>query len=129
MSIQSKIQKLIENSLREKDGNSLFYDFATVSKQEAEKLKSLTDTDLTGYRHSLDRSGIIHALKHNNIDNSDILLIPYILKEYDQVKKGNKKNTIIYEKKIVDMYFYVEEVREGRKKLTIKTLYKKSTPV
>ena len=124
INIQDKILELIKKSLEAKEGNDFYFDFAVVNQKEVIKLKKLTGYNFNGYRHSLDRTGIIHALKHANIDESDILLIPYIIKNPDSITLGNRPNTIIYTKLIGNKYFYVEEIRKGREKLSIKTLYK-----
>lgn len=126
MNVQNEILLLVEKSMSSKEGNKLYLDFAEVEISEANNLKKLTGLNFSGYKHSLDRSGIIHALKHQNIEVSDILLIPCIIQSPDNLKVGNKPNIIIYEKLIGDKYFYVEEIRKGRKKLSIKTLYKVS---
>jgi len=122
MNIQKKIQDFIQLALRSEHKNRIFVDFQRVRKVKL--LSSILKTNVEGYTHSLDQSGVIHALKHANLSPSDLLLIPYIINNFDTVKAGFKPNTIIYEKKIVDHYFYVEELRKGRKKLVIKTMYK-----
>jgi hypothetical protein len=53
-----------------------------------------------------------------------LLLIPFIIENYDFIGKGKEDNTIVYKKIINQEYYYVEEIRTGRKKLALKTLYK-----
>lgn len=125
MELQKRIIKLVEDSIIDTSKNNLFFDFALVKVQDASILKQLTAQNFIGYRHTLDSSGIIHSLKHANITMSDILLIPYIINSYDVMGVGIKEGTIVYKKQIVNEYFYVEEIRKGRKKLAIKTLYKR----
>ncbi len=126
MDNQKELLELIEKSLRERDGNNQYFDFAVLKEPEIIILRNLTGIDFTGYRHCIDRSGIIHAMKHANITISDLLLIPLIVKNYDAIDVGKNEDTIIYKKLIVSEYFYVEEIRKGRKKLAIKTLYKRA---
>lgn len=126
--IQSNLLQFIELATNSRNaGNKLFIDLAALTIDEVSQLMKLTGKDLTGYVHSLDGSGIIHALKHPNIKASDILLIPFIVQNYDFIGQGKTDGTIVYKKLIGDEYFYVEEIRTGRKKMVIKTLYKRKT--
>lgn len=122
--LEEDILKLIEYALENKAKNNKFVDFS-ITTNEVKELKKITGLDYSDYVHSLDISGIIHALKHNNIKSSDFLLIPFIVKNYDLIGEGVKENTIVYKKLLGKEYFYIEEVRKGRKKLTIKTFYKR----
>jgi len=125
MDIQSKILEIIEKAKEVKGENKTFLDFAKLHKSEINELKAITGNDYTGYVHCIDGAGIIHALKHANINASDILLIPFIIENYDFIGLGKIENTIVYKKLIGNEYFYVEEIRTGRKKFAIKTLYKR----
>jgi hypothetical protein len=62
------------------------------------------------------------------ITEDDIALIPEIVAAPDEVIKGEAGNggndLIVFKKKIGDAYVYVQEEREGRKKLVAKTLWK-----
>ncbi len=126
MDIQNKLLEIIDLAIKSREGNKLFIDFAKLNINEIKELNELTGIDFTGFVHTIDSAGIIHALKHENIKSSDILLIPFIIANYDIIGIGKVENTIVYKKLIGDVYFYVEEVRKGRKKLAIKTLYKRS---
>ncbi len=97
--------------------------------------------DLSDYVHNIDVSGLRHAFKHhgkNNekintqipINNDDVKQIPQMLYNYDSVTFGTKdsKGTdIIKYQKQVSSYelVYLEEIRTGKKTLTIKSMYKK----
>lgn len=105
--------------------NKNYIDFQKVDKQQVKAIKEVTDIDVSGYVHCLDNSGILHALKHANISTSDLLLIPFIIDNYDFISKGKEEDTIVYKKIINDEYYFVEEIRTGRKKLALKTLYKR----
>jgi len=125
MDIQTKILEIIEQAVKDKDGNKIFIDYAKVKTNLIKELKTLTGLDFNGYVHSLDAAGINHALKHANIKHSDILLIPFIVENYDLIGIGKEPNTIVYKKLIGEEYFCIEEIRTGRKKFTIKTFYKR----
>lgn len=100
--------------------------FGIVSKKEAEQIKKNINVNVEGYKRIFDKSGIKHVLKkHKNIKIKDFLLIPLIIKKYDFISCGNKPNTIFYKKLIGDEYFYVETIRKRRKKLALKTFYKR----
>jgi len=102
----------------------------------------LNGFDFSDYIHNLDVSGLRHALKHhgkNNekintqipIDDNDLKQIPRILYDYDSVTFGTKdsKGTDIvkYKKQLLNCeIIYLEEIRTGKKTLTIKSMYKKS---
>ena len=123
--MQEKILEFINKVINSKDvGNNTFLDLFVIPENEIKKLSKVVGFDLKGYKRTLDASGIIHALKHTNLNPEDLLLIPFIVSEYDNIGYGTKTNTIVYTKLIGDKYFYVEEIRKGRKKLVIKTLYK-----
>lgn len=125
MSIEKKILKLIETHTINKNKNNQYVDFA-LSASEIEDFKKIFQKDFSGYSHCIDKSGIIHVLKrHKNINCSDFLLIPFIIKNYDIIGLGKEPNTIVYKKLIGDEFFYIEEIRQGRKKLAIKTFYKR----
>lgn len=107
-------------AIKGKKDNKNFIDLCPVKDSKLKRMGISSD-----YVHSIDENGIRHALKHRNISISDFLLIPFIITEYDSVKNGNKPNSIVYEKNFGDTIIYVVEVRRGRKKLTMKTMYKK----
>ena len=46
--------------------------------------------------------------------------------KYAGISERTKLKTIKYIKKIDNLYYYVEEVRKRRKKVAMKTLYKKT---
>lgn len=50
-----------------------------------------------------------------------------LYKKSQSYKSGNKPFTIVYEKEFVDTVVYIEEIRTGRKKLALKTMYKRKT--
>ena len=97
--------------------------------------------DLTGYKHVIETSGVQHAEKRHGTKSNDrtpltledYLLIPYIIKNRDNVtistsKTRQRESTVlVYEKQIELTLYYVEEIRIGKKSLAFQTLYKRST--
>lgn len=123
---QKEILDFVEKVIEDRPATGQYYlDFGKLNKKEVQVLSDVVNKDLTDYVRTFDDSGVIHALKHKNIEVIDFLLIPFIVNHYDVVGEGKKPNTIVYKKLINDVYFYVEEVRSGRRKLAIKTLYKR----
>ena len=63
----------------------------------------------------------------------DYLLIPYIIRNRDKVEisttktKRHNMEVLVYEKLIGMNYYYVEEIRTGKKSLAFHTLYKRKT--
>ena len=96
---------------------------------------------LTGYKHVIETSGVQHAEKRHGTKSNDrtpltledYLLIPYIIKNRDNVtistsKTRQRESTVlVYEKQIELTLYYVEEIRIGKKSLAFQTLYKRST--
>jgi len=117
--------------------------YAVVMPEQADRLQQATGLDLDGYKHTVDVSGIRHAMnQHGNqkaeesrgqiaVTEEDFARIPDIVSNYDHVelagqdRQGN--NLIKYRKDYGDTTYYVEEVRRKRKELVIKTLWKTHT--
>jgi len=140
--LTKKILDLVEKSLIDTE-KSEWIDMAKLTDNEVNRIKSELGFDLTDYLHVIDNSHIYHTLKkHGNqkieekrgqvaVVPVDFTLITYITQNADIISKGiNDKGleTIKYEKKIIDTYFVVEEIRSGRKKLALNTMYKKKSP-
>lgn len=83
------------------------------------------DSDIV--KHLIKRHGQ-SSNDRNPISIQDFLLIPIIQKEFDYRWVSKTKQgllAITYVKKVVDTYYYVEEIRTGRKKLALKELRKR----
>ena len=123
-------------------GKSCEYRFCIIDETIDEELIALGakhGIDLSGYKHVIETSGIQHSEKrHGKKSNDrepltlfDYLLIPWIIRERDRVEmstaesKRHKTNILVYEKLIGMNYYYVEEIRTGRKSLAFQTLYKR----
>lgn len=91
------------------------------------------------FHHVLDNFAVNHIkTKHTNekeelrgqtiLQESDFLLIPYIVSNYDsiQIEKVKNKTAITYTKECYGCsYFYIEEIRKGRHELAGVTFYKR----
>lgn len=113
-----------------------------ISEKEANFLKEKTGFDFSGYERIIDKSSVIHTFnQHGNqkseaargqiaITKKDFELIPEIVKSKNVINTEKNKNgaeCIMYEAIIGDTFYYVEEIRKGKKKLCLKTMYKRKT--
>ena len=111
-----------------------------VDEDEAEFLELKTGFKLSGYKRIIDKFSINHTLKnHGNIKtealrgqiaitDEDFELIPEIMlsKNIIHTSKNNMGNDLIlYEAIIENTFYYVEEVRKGKKELCTTTMYKR----
>lgn len=96
--------------------------------------------DIKGFSHSIDNFFVNHTLNtHGNeekenkrgnvtVTEEDIKMIPDVLQNPDFIVYGAKtkteNNAIIFAKNINGSTIFVEEVRNGKKKLAAQTLYK-----
>lgn len=106
--------------------------------QEALTVLSQSMVD-TSFFHVLDNFAVNHIVsKHTNekeelrgqaiLQDSDFLLIPYIVSNYDSllIETVKNKKTVSYKKVCYNyVYFYVEEIRKGRHELAGVTFYKR----
>lgn len=109
----------------------------TLTKTEVLKIKQLTGFDLTGYKRVIDNYSIQHTLKKHGgnkqriqgqipVKIADLGLIPYIVKTSNIIFSGkNKKglDCILYQLEFNNKFFYVEEIRTGRKEICLNTFY------
>lgn len=96
---------------------------------------------VSGFVHTIDNHAIRHVLKSHGdpatearrgqlaVTREDFALVPDILGAPDSVSDVgvNRRGQamVLYEKKIGDAFFYVEEAREGRRELAMATMYKR----
>ena len=133
MTINDKILNVVQAAvLDRKASESLF----PVSEETRAYCKKNLNLDVAGYYHYMDSDIVKHLIKRhgqssndrNPISMQDFLLIPIIQKEFDYRWVSKTKQgllAITYVKKVVDTYYYVEEIRTGRKKLALKELRKR----
>ncbi len=137
--IITKILNLV-NEARINKKSKNWIDIKTLTKKDVEMLKKIIKKDLTGYKRVITVQDINHCLKEHGVESkdknpinyTDFLLIPLITKEPDKVfestktSRSSKLKVVVYKKKFFNTFYYLEEVRTGRKKVALKTLYKKS---
>ncbi len=135
-----EIRELVKFATTDKTTTNKRIKINNIEQSQAELLFLKTGLNFSGYIRVMDKSGIKHTLKkHGNekteisrgqifVTNKDFELIPQIVKSENIIYAGKAKNgadCILYEYIIKDTYFYVEEVRKGKKELCLKSLYKR----
>lgn len=136
--------KISFSELVELIGTTCDYKFCIVDDNiddELMKLAAKHGIDLTGYKHVIETSGVQHSEKrHGRSSNDrtpltleDYLLVPYIIKNRDELSISTSKTrqrestVLVYEKQIGLSFYYVEEIRVGKKSLAFQTLYKRTS--
>lgn len=138
--VSADLVSLAMEAVAGKEGNKHFVDYRPVTQKEAKDIHDKTDIDVTGFVHVLDEASVRHMIRrHGNPETEakrgqiavtveDMALLPLIVSQYDSVEKGNdepgKLPTIVYKKRIGACYYFVEEIRSGRRKLAAKTIRK-----
>ncbi len=136
----NSISEFIDDAIHKTISNQAKMDLWEVDNREAQELKEKTGLNLQGYVHKLENYGLRHLWnRHSNekgkikdavsITEDDLLKIPHILANYDDVSLSPNKNgagneVLIYSKKYNDIIYYLEEIRSGKKELVPQTLYK-----
>ena len=127
-----ELEQLIKTSTE----NKLSDDKVVISEVTPEALKAAQKegVDLTGYVHTIDSKAVRHRNNEHlkgdsdDITDDDLKQIPEIIYRPDAAKYYKRKylDHLNYEKTMSDgTYYYIEEVRTGKKTLTTKTIYKK----
>jgi putative DNA methylase len=134
------IKRLVEFAKNSKNATNSKLQINVIDELEAEFLELKTGFKLLGYKRIIDKFSINHTLKnHGNvktealrgqiaITDDDFELIPKIIisKNIIHTSKNNMGNDLIlYEAIIENTFYYVEEVRKGRKELCMTTMYKR----
>jgi hypothetical protein len=140
---KKRTTKISFSELVELIGTSCDYKFCIIDENIDEELMSLAAShgiDLKGFKHVIETSGVQHAEKRHGFQSNDreplsiedFLLIPFIIRNRDRVNisttttKQHEANVLVYEKQIGLDYYYVEEIRTGKKSLAFHTLYKRA---
>lgn len=138
--MKTEITELVEFAINSKNTVNKKVSINIVDELEATILKAKTGFDLLGFKRIIDKSSINHAIKeHGNvkteasrgqiaITKKDFELIPQIVKSENVIYSGKSKagiDCILYEIVINNTYYYVEEIRKGKKELCLKSLYKR----
>ena len=138
--MNEEIKALVEFAKNSKNSANSKLQINVVDEDEAEFLELKTGFKLLGYKRIIDKFSINHTLKnHGNIKtealrgqiaitDEDFELIPEIMlsKNIIHTSKNNMGNDLIlYEAIIENTFYYVEEVRKGKKELCMTTMYKR----
>jgi len=100
--------------------------FNKVSKTEADLFLKKHGINVKDYIRTMNLEQTLHVLKrHPNMTIADFLIISTIINDRDICGLGRAENTIVYKKTLADEYFYIEFIQHGKKKLALKTFYKK----
>ncbi len=136
--------KITFSELIELIGTHCDYKFSIVDDtidEELLKLAAAQGIDLKGFKHVIETSGIQHSESRHGkqskdrepISLEDYLLVPFIIRNRDKVSfstsksKSHEMNIVVYEKLIGSNYYYVEEIRTGKRSLAFQTMYKRAT--
>ncbi len=142
--MENEIKQLVEFAKNSKSPINSKLQISYIDEKEAEILELKTGFKLFGFKRMIDKFGINHTLKnHGNIEieskrgqiaitDIDFELIPKIVKSQNIIyvsknKMGN--DLILYEAIVNDTFYYVEEVRKGRKELCMTTMYKRKPTI
>ena len=130
--------------LMELIGTCCDYKFCIIDDtidEELMKLAASQGIDLNGFKLVIETSGIQHSENRHGkqskdrepLSLEDYLLVPFIIRNRDKVSistsksKRHEMGIVVYEKLIGSNYYYVEEIRTGKKSLAFQTLYKRTT--
>jgi phage-Barnase-EndoU-ColicinE5/D-RelE like nuclease3 len=137
------LQDLVQLAICKSGGNDAYCDLDLIKPTVAARIRQLTDIDVSQYKHSIGESAIRHALNRHG-DNpkersrhqtpltaADFLTIPLVVSEPDDIVFDTDPDVIIFRKTVNGQLVVVSEMRRGRKKLALVTMWKKplSAPV
>ena len=137
MNLKDFIRKVLDNpsNIQEK------YSLGKITDEQAKVIQEKTGLDVSGYERVIENFGLYHTLKHHGskkkeerrgqkaISPDDFEKIPKIVNEPDEIinlgqcKRGGV--LIQFIKRIGDLFFYDEEIRNKRKEVATKTMYKR----
>lgn len=114
-----------------------------VTSSQAKSVRVAHDINLTGYKHVVDHFAIRHTIKNHGdakkessrgqvaVTLDDFFLIKKVINKPDKIsveKNRRGQLTLVYEKKIGDVYIYIEEVRT-HKELVMASMRKRKAPL
>lgn len=140
--IQRIVQRVRDGLSTSAHGRDSFEDYLPVSEETAERISKL-GFDVRGYVHSLTDASVAHALSRHGegrevnggqvpLTDADFQRLPAVVSDPDEVtsigqSRGSASEVIRYKKQFSDgTNYFVEEIRNGRKKLMLLTAYKKA---
>lgn len=139
----ASIAAVVEAALQpHRVGNEIYTIYRPVNEGEAEQARQKGHLEIGGFSHGVDEAAVRHVLKEHGdeqterkrgqvaITVSDFALLPEVTDaaKADSVEYGGKTEAglpvIRYEKRLNGFRVVVEEVRAGRKRLALKTMWK-----
>ena len=139
--LKNKISEFYDRVISRTSNEKVTESLGPVSQDNIDAVIQKTGIDLSGYERVIDNYAINHILKkHGNetveakrgqeaITREDISRIPEIVESPDDVKAVGKNNqgrlVIRYQKRFDNEIYYVEEVRDGKKKVVPDTMYRR----
>jgi phage-Barnase-EndoU-ColicinE5/D-RelE like nuclease3 len=142
--MKKEIEELVTFSVTSKSPLNSKLQINIIDEFEANILEQKTGFKLIGYKRIIDKFGINHTLKQHGeveaenlrgqiaVTKKDFELVPIIaisenIIDVSKNKFGN--DIILYEAIIKNTFYYIEEVRKGRKELCMTTMYKRKPTI
>ncbi len=144
MTNQEEIEALIQFALTDTTNKNKVVKLGEIDALQAIAIENKTELNVSGYTRIIDVYGVKHTFKNHGdpiteakrgqiaVTKEDFLLIPQIVLTENIIYSGKNKigkDCLLYEAIINDIFYYVEEIREGRKELAMNTLYKRKPPL
>ena len=137
------ITEFVTSVLTDKSNKQKKFLLNLIERVEAENIEVKTNINLKNYKRTMDNFGVKHTFKkHRNaqteasrgqmaIEIADFSHIPSIVSEPDDIIFGamnDMGNSLIQYIKAIEKfkYFYIEEIRTGRKEIVLQTFYKRA---
>jgi hypothetical protein len=129
------LSELVARAETEGGAIQSWHNYSTGDAKQAARLKTATGLDLHDYQHRIESSAVRKILSDHGADpipvtKSDFEKLPQIVSDPDQIlmspaltKQGLR--AITYQKKFDGSILVVEEIRTGKNKLALKTMYKR----
>lgn len=142
--MKKEIQELVQFAISSKNSENKKVQISIVDEQESNIIKLKTGLSLIGFVRVVDKFAINHTIKKHGdavqeklrgqiaITNEDFELIPKINKSKNIIHLSKNKfgnDVLLYEAVIKDTFYYVEEVRTGKKELCMTTMYKRKPTI
>lgn len=143
MSLRNKIVAFAKSSIETPTNVKAELEIGAVSIAEAEVLNQKFNADVRGYVRKIDNFGVIHVLRNHGIEDkerrrgqvaitvNDFAIIPDVAQARNVVYMAKNKlgrDCLVYSLYEKGTYYYVEEIRTGRKELVLNTMYKLKPP-
>lgn len=130
----------VTSAAKDSADNDTWSLYRKVDQSEATAIKQKTGLDVEGYDHHVDKTAIRHVLNTHRdpveeVGKGQVAVVPNDFEKLPEITQPENiipgatntqegLNAIRYRKQIGDVYYVVEEVRTGRKRLALKTMWK-----